>query len=193
MDSLKNKQAAKSRQEEIKKANALRAQGGGFSTLSLHASKKGKYSSNLQSSGKSANGPSIRPKTCKGLVRMRALQIHCALQEASVKHLKIRLETEANSLKKFKEFCRTLRQEVIELKAKLGGVNHQHDELMKENANLKSEVAALHEHMDKVKEEAIEEFPVSQPYFNEMGGYYGDGFEDFRKQVVLLFLDLDFS
>ena len=26
-----------------------------------------------------------------------------------------------------------------------------------------------------------------------MGGYYGDGFEDFRKQDVLLFLDLDFT
>nr|POF15901.1 hypothetical protein CFP56_17141 [Quercus suber] len=68
MDSLKNKQAAKSRQEEIKKANALKAQGGGLSTLSLHASKKRKYSSDLQSSGKSANGPSIRLETCKIVV-----------------------------------------------------------------------------------------------------------------------------
>lgn len=64
---------------------------------------------------------------------------------------------------------------------------------MKENANLKSEVATLHEHMDKVNEEAIQEFQVSQPYFNEIGGYYGDNFEDFRKQAVLLFPDLDFS
>ena len=47
--------------------------------------------------------------------------------------------------------------------------------------------------MDKVKEEAIEQFQVSQPYFNEMMGYYRDGFEDFRKQAVLLFPDLDFS
>ena len=64
---------------------------------------------------------------------------------------------------------------------------------MKENANLKSEVATLHEHMDKVNEEAVEEFRVSQPYFNEMGDYYEDGFEDFRKQAILMFLDLDFS
>ena len=62
-----------------------------------------------------------------------------------------------------------------------------------ENANLKFEVAALHEHMDKVKEEAIEKFQVSQPYFNEMMGCYRDGFEDFHKQAVLLFPDLDFS
>ena len=82
---------------------------------------------------------------------------------------------------------------MIDLKAKLSGRTHQTDELMKENANLKSEVAALHEHMDKVKEEAIEEYQVSQPYFDEMRGYYGDRFEDFRKQAILMFLDLDFS
>ena len=64
---------------------------------------------------------------------------------------------------------------------------------MKENANLKSEVATLHEHMSKVNEEAVEEFRVSQPYFNEMWDYYEDGFEDFHTQVVLMFLDLDFS
>ena len=29
---------------------------------------------------------------------------------------------------------------------------------MKENANLKSEVATLHEHMDKVNEKAVKEF-----------------------------------
>ena len=52
---------------------------------------------------------------------------------------------------------------MIDLKAKLSGRTHQTDELMKENANLKSEAAALHEHMDKVKEEAIEEYQVSQP------------------------------
>ena len=52
---------------------------------------------------------------------------------------------------------------------KLSGITHQADELMKENVNLKSKVAALHEHMDKVKKEAVEEFRVSQPYFNEMG------------------------
>ena len=28
---------------------------------------------------------------------------------------------------------------------------------------------------------------------NEMGDYYEDGFEDFQKQAVLMFLDLDFS
>nr|POE91909.1 hypothetical protein CFP56_28022 [Quercus suber] len=67
-----------------------------------------------------------------------------------------------------------------------------HD-IMRRNANLKSEVAALHEHIKKVKKETIEEYQAFQPYFDEIGGYYGDGFEDFRKQAVLMFSDLDFS
>lgn len=91
------------------------------------------------------------------------------------------MESEADSLKKFKESSQTLGQEATKLKAKLSGVTHQVDELVKENANLKVEVVMLHEHMDKVKEKAIEEFQVSQPYFNEVGGYYGDDFKDFHK------------
>nr|POE57617.1 hypothetical protein CFP56_39371 [Quercus suber] len=47
-------------------------------------------------------------------------------------------------------------------------MTHQTDDLEKENALLKSEVAALHEHMGKVNKEAIEQYQGSQPYFNEM-------------------------
>lgn len=65
MDFLKNKQAMKDRQEEIKKATALRAQGRGSSTMPSHVSKKRKYPLDLQSSGKSASGPSICPKARK--------------------------------------------------------------------------------------------------------------------------------
>lgn len=83
--------------------------------------------------------------------------------------------------------------EVIELKDKLNGVTHQADELMKESANLKFEVAGLHEHMNKIKKETIKEFRVSQPYFDEIGGYYEDGFDDFCNQATLIFLDLEFS
>lgn len=82
---------------------------------------------------------------------------------------------------------------MIELKAKLSGVTHQANELMKENANLKFEVAALHEHMNKIKEETIKEFRVSQPYLDEMGGYYEDGYDDFYNQATLIFLYLEFS
>ena len=60
-------------------------------------------------------------------------------------------------MKKFKESSRTLGQEVIDLKAKLSEMTHQTDDLAKENALLKSKVVALHEHIGKVKEEAIKE------------------------------------
>uniref|UniRef100_A0A7N2LXV5 Uncharacterized protein n=1 Tax=Quercus lobata TaxID=97700 RepID=A0A7N2LXV5_QUELO len=85
----------------------------------------------------------------RAVVRMRALQIRCASREASIMHLKDCLESEANALKKFKESSQTLGQEVIDLKAKLSGMTLQTNELAKENTNLKSEVAVLHEHMDK--------------------------------------------
>ena len=48
MESSKNKQAVKNRQEEIKKAVvALRAQGGGLSTQAPHAFKKRKHTPDI--------------------------------------------------------------------------------------------------------------------------------------------------
>lgn len=54
-------------------------------------------------------------------------------------------------------------------------------------------MATLHKYIEKVKEETVEEYQVSQPYFNEIGGYYGNKFEVFRKQAVLMFPNLNFS
>ena len=79
---------------------------------------------------------------------------------------------------------------MINLKAKLSEMTHQTNDMAKENALLKSKVVALHEHMGKVNEKAIKEYQGSQPYFI---GYYRDGFEDFQKQVVLMFPNLHFS
>ncbi|KAF3963144.1 hypothetical protein CMV_012442 [Castanea mollissima] len=62
-DPLKNKQAMKNRQEEIKKAATLRAQGGGSSALPLHVSKKRKHTSDVQSLSKGASGSSTHPET----------------------------------------------------------------------------------------------------------------------------------
>ena len=50
---------------------------------------------------------------------------------------------------------------MVDLKAKLSGMIHNADDLEKENALLKLEVVALHKHMGKVKEEAIEEYQGS--------------------------------
>ena len=59
---------------------------------------------------------------------------------------------------------------MVDLKAKLSGMTHQADDLVKENALLKFEVAAFHEHIGKVKQEAIEEYLGSLLYFNKMRG-----------------------
>ena len=67
MESSKNKHAAKNRQEEIKKAAAaLRAQGGGSSAQTPHASKKRKYTPDIQLSGKGASGLSVHLKIREG-------------------------------------------------------------------------------------------------------------------------------
>ena len=94
----------------------------------------------------------------QGLVRVQALQVRCTSREASIKCLKEHLGSKADALKKFKKSSQTLSQEVVDLKVKLNGMAQQTDDLMKENANLKFEVVALHEHMEKVKEKAIEEY-----------------------------------
>ena len=65
MDSMKNKQATKNRQEEIKKVAVLRAQGRGSSVLPPYVSKKRKHASNVQSSGKGGSGSSTRSETCE--------------------------------------------------------------------------------------------------------------------------------
>lgn len=55
---------------------------------------------------------------------MRALQVRCASQEASIKCLKEHIGSKADALKKFKESSQTLGQKVIDLKAKLCGMTH---------------------------------------------------------------------
>lgn len=62
MESAKNKQATKNSQEEIKKAAAFRAQGGGSLAQPLHASKKRKHNPDASSLGKRANSLAIRPE-----------------------------------------------------------------------------------------------------------------------------------
>ena len=56
-----------------------------------------------------------------------------------------------------------------------------------------TELTTLREHVDNAKADAMEEFKDSQPFFNELGVQYGEGFKGFRKQTILLFPGLDFS
>lgn len=63
-------------------------------------------------------------------------------------------------------------------------------ELTEANAILTAEVTSLRESMDKAKADAIEEYKNSHPFFNLQGSQYGDGFEDFKKQAAIFFLNV---
>ena len=103
---------------------------------------------------------------------------------------------ESNQLKKYKEGVRTLNNKVkalMEQVKKLNGATRRVEELTEANAILTAEVTSLHESIDKVKADVVEEYKDSQPFFNLLVSQYGEGFEDFRKQVVALFPNVDFS
>lgn len=64
-------------------------------------------------------------------------------------------------------------------------------ELEKMATNLMTKLAALHEQMDKAKASTVAVFQISQPFFDECEVYYSDGFDDYLKQVVAIYPDLD--
>ena len=69
MESAKNKQAVKNKQEEIKKAAAaIRASGWSLLAQAPHASKNRKHTPDVQSSGKGTSGLSVRSYVWEGAV-----------------------------------------------------------------------------------------------------------------------------
>ena len=41
-----------------------------------------------------------------------------------------------------------------------------------------TEMTTLHEQMEQVKANVVAKYQTSQPFYDELGGLYGDGFED---------------
>ena len=76
---------------------------------------------------------------------------------------------------------------------KLEGSTHRAKELTDANAILTAEVTSLRESLDRAKADAVEEYKDLQPFFNFLGSQYDEGFEDFRKQVVAFFPNMNFS
>lgn len=66
------------------------------------------------------------------------------------------------------------------------------EELAEANSILMAKMTCLQESIDKSKADAVEEFKDSQPFVNLLGSQYSEGFENFRKQAVVLFPDVDF-
>ena len=124
---------------------------------------------------------------------MKALQARYIAKEGVVRRQRIRLEHKANQLIQYKEAACILDFEVNEKKVKLEATTRQCEELVKSNTNLMTELTILHEQMEQVKANAVAEYRTSQPFYDELGGLYGDGFEDGLKQVATLYPNLDLS
>ena len=78
-----------------------------------------------------------------------------------VKCLRSQLETEEETLKKFKESLQNLNTELNEQKDKVQGSVCQVEEVTKENSNIKTKLTALCKHMDKIRDEAFTELQMS--------------------------------
>ena len=76
---------------------------------------------------------------------------------------------------------------------KLDGTARRAEELEKVNFILTAKMTSLQESVDKAKANTVKEFKDSQPFFDLLGSQYGEGFEDFYKQVILVFSGVDFS
>nr|POF21202.1 hypothetical protein CFP56_06998 [Quercus suber] len=120
-------------------------------------------------------------------------RIRCTAQEALVRQLGTRMATDSEDLKKFKDALLLLIGEVNNQKAQLEGSPRWVKELTKANNNLTTELVALREQVGKAKADAAVEYKYFQPYFDELGVQYGEGFEDFCKLAIASFPSLEFS
>ena len=88
---------------------------------------------------------------------------------------------------------RTLNQEVKDLKEKLEEEDHQKDKEQKAKVTVEKELTALLGQVETAKDDAMKEFRASQAFIDSCAKYYGDGFEDYLKQVKSLYPHLNFS
>ena len=124
---------------------------------------------------------------------MRALQDRCVANEGVIRQFHKCQEIENKERDQNKEAIRTLNIELMGKLAQLEKETRRHEELEKTTTNLTIELAVICEQMDKAKADAMTAFRILQPFFDECGVYYGDGFEDFLKQVAAFYLNQDLS
>ena len=129
----------------------------------------------------------------QAMVRMKALQARCEAKEGVVRHQRTLLEYEADQLNQYKEDACILNDKWTRKKVVLETTSLRCKELAKANTNLTTELAALREQIEQAKADSVAEYQTSQPFYDELGGLYDDGFEDCLKQVVALYLNLDLS
>lgn len=102
-------------------------------------------------------------------------------------------EIENKERDQYKEAISILNEVLKATITKLNKESRLQEEAKKANADQVTELTTFRGQVDKAKANAIMEFRVSQPFFDACGIYYGDGFDDYLKQVGYVYLDLDLS
>ena len=104
-----------------------------------------------------------------------------------------RNETLTNMQKQYKGALNTLNKEVTTLTEKLKEEARLLEKVQEEKTNLEVELTAIYGQVETARADTIIEFKASQPFIDACFVYYGDGFEDYLKQVRSVYPNLDLS
>ena len=80
-----------------------------------------------------------------------------------------------------------------ELNEKLKDETRQKEKEQEAKVTLENELMALYGQVETARADAITEFKASQSFIDACAIYYGDGFEDYLKQVKSVYPHLDLS
>ena len=97
----------------------------------------------------------------QAMVRIKALQDRCVAKEGVIRRYCKRQEYETKERDQYKEVVRTLNTELMVKLALLKKETRRHEELEKANTNLKMELAAFGEQMEKAQADAVAWFWTS--------------------------------
>ncbi|KAK9990057.1 hypothetical protein SO802_025042 [Lithocarpus litseifolius] len=129
----------------------------------------------------------------RAMVHMKAMQVKGAKSEVLLARQQKRIKNLTDGLEQYKDACRTLNGEVKELKGKLEEEGRQVEKEREARVTAEKELTALLSQVETAKADAVTEFKASQSFVDSCAVYYGDGFEDFLKQVKFVYPYLDLS
>ena len=116
---------------------------------------------------------------------MKVLQDRSVTQEGVISMLCKHNETLTNEQEQYKGAFRMLNKEVTALIEKLKEEARLREKLQEKKSNLEAEMTTICGQVKMARVDAITEFKASQPFIDACVVYYGDGFEDYLKQVGL--------
>lgn len=122
---------------------------------------------------------------------MNALQDRCIAKEGVIGRLRKRNKTLTNKHEQYKEVVHSLNEEVMALKEKLKEEACLREKAEDKKASVEKELTTLFEQLEVARTDAIMEYKASQPFIDACTVYYGDGFDDYLKQLWSVYLDLD--